>query len=231
MRIVPARRRGCGTSSLVKRTTSNPKARSAAERAARAVTSSVERVAPSPPDRSPGIDDHSRPEAGEVGDEAAQNDLASEPKTGDLLAPEALPEAALSNGRSAAEHACDGRQSDRHGPAPHPVPPHHRASGRTPVSRRAIGGGDALGVPRDSIQLFKTARPSAHAIQFNGTSSGQGSGSSCLRDKALRRPLHGYAGLPILAVGPITAQSSGPNPRCCGNRTSATLAARSNCGR
>jgi hypothetical protein len=37
------------------------------------------------------FDDQSRLETGEVGDEAAESDLASKPKACDLLAPEALP--------------------------------------------------------------------------------------------------------------------------------------------
>ena len=98
------------TSSLVKRRISNPSAASAAERAAsRAISSSVECVAPSP-DRSPGVDDHPGVKAGEVGDEASENDLAAEPEAGDLLPSEALPKPALGAGRVAAQGAGERRQ-------------------------------------------------------------------------------------------------------------------------
>jgi len=41
------------------------------------------------------LDDYPRLEAGEVGNGAAQNNLATEPEASDLLAPEALPQTPL----------------------------------------------------------------------------------------------------------------------------------------
>ena len=41
------------------------------------------------------LDNHPRLEAGEVGNGAAQNNLATEPEASDLLAPEALPQTPL----------------------------------------------------------------------------------------------------------------------------------------
>ena len=69
---------------------------------------------PVPPDRSqdrsPGVDDHPRVKAGEVGDEASENDLAAEPEAGDLLPSEALPKPALGAGRVAAPGPSEGHQ-------------------------------------------------------------------------------------------------------------------------
>ncbi len=44
------------------------------------------------------LDDHPRVKAGEVGDEASENDLAAEAEAGDLLPSEALPKPALGAG-------------------------------------------------------------------------------------------------------------------------------------
>jgi hypothetical protein len=49
------------------------------------------------------FDDHPRLEAGEVGNKAAENNLATESEARDLLAPEALPQAALGARRIASE--------------------------------------------------------------------------------------------------------------------------------
>jgi hypothetical protein len=49
------------------------------------------------------LDGHSRLEAGGVGNEAAEDNLAAEPKARNLLAPEALPQAPLGARRIASE--------------------------------------------------------------------------------------------------------------------------------
>jgi hypothetical protein len=49
------------------------------------------------------LDDHPRLEAGEVGNEAAEDNLAAETKARNLLAPEALPQAPLGARRIASE--------------------------------------------------------------------------------------------------------------------------------
>jgi hypothetical protein len=51
--------------------------------------------------------EHSRLEAGEVGNEAAEDNLAAEPKARNLLAPEALPQAPLGARRIASEASRD----------------------------------------------------------------------------------------------------------------------------
>jgi hypothetical protein len=54
------------------------------------------------------FDHHPRLEAGKVGDESAENNLATQSEVRDLLAPQALPEASLGACRIASEAACKG---------------------------------------------------------------------------------------------------------------------------
>jgi hypothetical protein len=54
--------------------------------------------------------DQPRLETCEVGNKAAENDLAPKSKSCDLLAPQTLPEAAFGAGRITPEGACGGRQ-------------------------------------------------------------------------------------------------------------------------
>jgi hypothetical protein len=76
------------------------------------------------------FDNHPRVEAGEVGDEAAEDHLATEAEARDLLAPQALPQASLGAGRMTSEVPREMRQSLRHGATPHPVPPPQGGRGR-----------------------------------------------------------------------------------------------------
>jgi hypothetical protein len=55
------------------------------------------------------FDDHPRLKAGEVGNKATENNLATESEAGDLLAPQALPEAALGASRIASEASRESR--------------------------------------------------------------------------------------------------------------------------
>jgi hypothetical protein len=55
------------------------------------------------------FDDHPRLEAGKVGNEAAENYLATESEARDVLAPEALPQAPLGACRVASEASRESR--------------------------------------------------------------------------------------------------------------------------
>ena len=79
------------------------------------------------------FDDYPRLEAGEVGTEAAENNLATESETSDLLAPEALPQATLGARRVASEASRNSLSIGWAWRDPHPVPPPQEGAG-TPVS-------------------------------------------------------------------------------------------------
>jgi hypothetical protein len=53
------------------------------------------------------FDDHPRLEAGEVGNEATENNLAAESEVRDLFAPQPLPKAPLGARRVASEASCE----------------------------------------------------------------------------------------------------------------------------
>src|SRR5208282_1949655 len=141
------------------------------------------------------LDDRSRLEAGEVGDEAAEDNLGSEPETRDLLAPEALPEAALGARRIAPERSGARRQKVGHGATPPPCPAPTRGAGtRAPQlsgrSRRAaISSARALAWPISRRALPPAAGTSCRSsggatlmssAGWRGSQSGRGSGPTSI---------------------------------------------------
>jgi hypothetical protein len=73
--------------------------------------------------RSVDLYDHTRLKAGEVGNEAAENNLTTKSEVSDLLPPKPLPQTVLGTCGIASKAPRYVPQTVRHGATPHPGPP------------------------------------------------------------------------------------------------------------